>query len=91
MALKRLQPWTRPREALVLLLCGATARTCLPVALVVGTLLSLVNQADVVLRGAADATVWAKVLANLVIPFLTSSAGALLAVRQHAVNQRLGG
>jgi hypothetical protein len=51
------------------------------VALVVGTVLSLVNQADVVLRGMADAGVTAKVVANFVIPFLTSSIGALLAVR----------
>ena len=30
-----LRPWSRPREALRLLLTGATARTCLPVALIV--------------------------------------------------------
>lgn len=81
-AVPRLTPWSRPLDALRLLVSGATARTCLPVALVVGTVLSLVNQGDVVAQGMADATVVAKVLANYLIPFLTSSVGALLAVRE---------
>jgi hypothetical protein len=43
-----------------------------PVALVVGTVLSLVNQADLVLQGVAGAAVaLLKVLANYAIPFLT--------------------
>ena len=77
-----LRPWSRPHEALHLLVSGATARTCLPVALVVGTVLSLVNQGDVVAQGMAGATVLLKVAANYTIPFLTSSTGALLAVRE---------
>jgi hypothetical protein len=78
----RIAPWSRPSEACWLLLSGTTARPCLPVALVVGTILSLVNQADVFASGMAGAEVLAKVLANYAIPFLTSSTGALLAVRQ---------
>ena len=85
--LPRLRPWSRPREALRLLVSGATARTCVPVALVVGTLLSLVNQGDVVAQGMAGATVGLKVLANYTIPFLTSSTGALLAVRERPVRR----
>lgn len=82
MPFARLQPWTRPREAVAQLLRGATVRTCSPVAVVVGTVLSVVNQGDVVLAGMADERVGAKVAANLLIPFLTSSTGALLAVRR---------
>jgi hypothetical protein len=78
----RLRPWTRPREAAWLLLCGATVRTCAPIALVVGTVLSLVNQGDVLASGMADERVAWKIAANLLIPFLTSSLGALLAVRR---------
>jgi hypothetical protein len=52
------------------------------VALVVGTVLSLVNQADVIVQGTAGVAVVLKVLANDAIPFLTSSTGALLAVRR---------
>jgi hypothetical protein len=80
-----LRPWSRPHEALHLLVSGATARTCLPIALVVGTILSLVNQGDVVVQGMAGAAVAAKVVANYAIPFLTSSTGALLAVRERPV------
>lgn len=81
MPLPRLQPWTRPSDAVTQLLRGATVRTCSPVAVVVGTVLSVVNQGDVVLAGMADERVGGKVAANLLIPFLTSSTGALLAVR----------
>lgn len=87
-AFPRLTPWSRPRDAMRLLASGATARACLPVALVVGTILSLVNQADVVAQGMADVTVAAKVLANYAIPFLTSSTGALLAVRERPAGRR---
>lgn len=80
-ALPPLRPWSRPREAVGQVLSGATARTCLPVALVVGTVLSLVNQADVLADGRAGVAVGLKVLANYAIPFVTSSTGALLAVR----------
>ena len=81
--LPRLRPWHRPADALRLLVTGATARTCVPVAAVVGTLLSVVNQVDVVAAGnTAAPVVAAKVLANYAIPFLTSSTGALLAVRE---------
>jgi hypothetical protein len=83
----RLRPWSRPTEALRLLLSGATARTCLPVALVVGTVLSAVNQGDVVAQGMAGLTVALKVVANYAIPFLTSSTGALLAVRDRSVRR----
>lgn len=81
MPLPRLQPWTRPRDAVAQVLRGATVRTCSPVAVVVGTVLSVVNQGDVVLAGMADERVCVKIAANLLIPFLTSSTGALLAVR----------
>ncbi len=77
-----LQPWSRPSEALWQLVRGATARTCAPVAVVVGTVLSAVNQGDVIVAGGADGWVAVKVAANLLIPYLTSSAGALLALRR---------
>ncbi len=82
MPLPRLRPWSRPAEAVRQLLSGATARTCAPVAVVVGTVLSVVNQGDVILAGMADGRVALKIAANLVIPYLTSSVGALLAVRR---------
>ena len=84
----RLRPWSRPGEAFRLLVSGATARTCLPVALIVGTVLSLVNQGDVIAQGMAGVVVGLKVLANYAIPFMASSAGALLAVRERPARRR---
>lgn len=84
-----LQPWSRPRDAVSLLVRGATFRTCAPVAVVVGTVLSVVNQGDVILDGAGDAVVAAKVAANMAIPYLTSSTGALLAVRRRVDEHEL--
>lgn len=83
----RVPSWHRPRDALRLLLSGATVRTCLPIALVVGTVLSLVNQGDVVASGMGSGVVVGKVLANYAIPFLTSSTGALLAVRDRPLRR----
>ena len=81
MSMPSVRPWTRPHEALWQLLCGATLRTCAPIAMVVGTVLSLVNQGDVVARGMGGLPVALKIGVNYLVPYLTSSTGALLAVR----------
>ncbi len=81
MSMPGLRPWTRPQEAGWQLLCGATLRTCTPIALVIGTVLSLVNQGDVLAMGMGRAGVALKIGFNCVIPYVTSSTGALLAVR----------
>ena len=44
-------PWRGFSAACIIVLCGVTARTALPVALVVGTLLSAVNQGAVIAGG----------------------------------------
>jgi len=80
-SLAPLQPWAEPRHALRQLSRGATLRTCVPVALVVGSLLSAVNEGDVLVSGMVTQRVVVKLAANLLIPFLTSSTGALLGVR----------
>jgi len=80
-SLAPLQPWAEPRHAFRQLSRGATLRTCVPVALVVGSLLSAVNEGDVLVSGMVTQRVVVKLAANLLIPFLTSSTGALLAVR----------
>jgi len=80
-SLARLQPWVESRQAFRQLSRGATLRTCAPVALVVGSLLSAVNEGDVLASGMVNKRVVVKLAANLLIPFLTSSTGALLAVR----------
>jgi len=81
-SLAPLQPWAEPRQAFRQLSRGATLRTCVPVAVVVGSLLSAVNEGDVLVSGMVTQRVVVKLVANLLIPFLTSSTGALLAVRK---------
>lgn len=74
-------PWATVPEACVILLSGVTARTALPVALVVGTLLSAVNQGAVIVAGDASAGVWLRVAFNYAVPFVVSSIGFLGAGR----------
>jgi hypothetical protein len=56
---------------------------------VVGTLLFAINQLDVVLRGDADAVVWAKSAVTYVVPFCVSCAGVLVASHQNPLQQAL--
>lgn len=69
--------WTRPREAVMLVARGRTARTALPVAVVVGTVLSLVNQAETVLSGTSTTGTWIRVAVNYAVPFIVASVGYL--------------
>ena len=55
----------------------AVFRRCGVVALVVGTLLSLLNQGDVILAGRFDGVVALRVIGNYVIPFVVSNLGAM--------------
>lgn len=53
----------------------------LPTALVVGTVLSAVNQGGVVVGGAATTGTWIRVAVNYLVPFLVASVGYLSARR----------
>lgn len=64
-------------------LSGATTlRRTLTIALVVGTLLSLVNQGGRIVAGEFDAVTWLRILANYFIPWAVSSVGFLSATRK---------
>ena len=78
--------WTRPRDAALLVLRGRTARTALPVAAVVGTVLSLVNQGSTILSGAAGTSTWIRVAVNYAVPFVVASIGYLSGRRTPADN-----
>lgn len=73
--------WSRPAEAVWLLMSGRTARAATPVALVVGTILSAVNQGHLVLAGDVGATTWARIAVNYLVPFCVASIGFLSACR----------
>ena len=69
--------WQRPYQAALLLARGRTARKALPVAAIVGTVLSLVNQGCVIVGGTATASTWVRVAVNYAVPFLVASVGYL--------------
>jgi hypothetical protein len=73
--------WTRPLEAVALVLRGRTARVAVPVAAVVGTVISMVNQGDVVITGQANAVTWVRIAVNYVVPFIVASVAYLSACR----------
>lgn len=52
-------------------------RRTLVIALVVGTVLTAVNQLDVILRGDATSSILFKVAANFLVPFVVSNLGLL--------------
>ena len=47
------------------------------VALVVGTLLSLLNQGDAIVTGRFDGVVTLRIIGNYLIPFIVSNLGAM--------------
>ena len=82
---RRVQPprlvWSTRRQALALFARGATVRVAGGVALVVGTILSVVNQGSVVLGGEASWLTWLRVGVNYLTPFVVASIGYLAGCR----------
>lgn len=76
--------WSHPVEAAMLFLRGRTARTAAPVALIVGTVLSAVNQGDVLLAGTGGTGTWVRIAINFLVPFCVASVGFLTACRVEA-------
>lgn len=69
---------------------GDALKTCLRrehlrrtvgIALAVGTVLTAINQADVIAGGAATTATWAKAVANYIVPFIVSNLGLLAGQR----------
>lgn len=82
--------WKSPGEALAVCRRRAVLRRTVRIALLVGTLLSIVNQGGVILGGDATTVTWLRVLANYVVPFCVSNAGVLSATRAPAGEERHG-
>ncbi|MPZ83188.1 MAG: methyltransferase domain-containing protein [Actinophytocola sp.] len=77
--------WTRPSQAVLLVARGRTARTGFPVAAVVGTVLSLVNQGTVITDGTATGSTWVRVVVvNYAVPVIVASVGYLSGRRVQA-------
>jgi hypothetical protein len=82
--------WKSPGEALAVCRRRAVLRRTVRIALLVGTLLSIINQGGVILGGDATTVTWLRVLANYVVPFCVSNAGVLSATRVPAAEERHG-
>jgi hypothetical protein len=69
------------REALQICMRREHLRRTLRIALVVGVILTLINQADVIIGGDATAFTWVKVALNFCVPFVVSNLGLLAGKR----------
>jgi hypothetical protein len=76
--------WRRCVRATGLILRGNTWRVALPIALVVGTALVLVNLGAELASGDADTGTVLRLVANYAIPYLVSSIGYLSASTRDA-------
>lgn len=69
------------RDALGICLRPEHLRRTVTIALVVGTILTAINQADVIARGDATSTTLAKAALNYLVPFIVSNLGLLAGKR----------
>ncbi|MEM8618707.1 MAG: nitrate/nitrite transporter NrtS [Actinomycetota bacterium] len=83
MTRREVPAWSSRREACGLILRGVTFTTCARIALVVGTMLSVINQGAVILDGDATVMTWVRVGFNYLVPFVVSSIGYLAPFREH--------
>jgi len=72
------------REALRIVLRRDHLRRTIRIALVVGTILTLINQLDVILKGDATAITALKAVLNYCVPFIVSNLGLLAGKRAEA-------
>jgi hypothetical protein len=72
------------REALRICFRREHLRRTVKIALVVGTILTLINQLDVIVRGDATSITWVKAGLNYCVPFIVSNLGLLAGKRAEA-------
>ena len=65
------------REAVRICMRREHLRRTARIALVVGVILTLINQADVIIGGDATTVTWIKAAGNFVVPFIVSNLGLL--------------
>ncbi len=74
--------WTSWSEAPAVVFHRRHLVRTVTVALVVGTVLFIINQLDVVLAGDATARTWAKTIITYVVPFFVANYGVLTGTRR---------
>lgn len=73
--------WTTRREAVGLICRGATFRTASRISFVVGTLLTVANQAGVLMNGDQTSLTWVRIGFNYLTPYVVASLGYLAPFR----------
>ena len=81
---RSLPSWSRLSEIPRVCFDGRNLSRCVIVALIVGTVLFLINQADVVFSGRATISTWVKIGLSYLVPFFVSQYGIVLASRRAA-------
>jgi hypothetical protein len=79
--------WETYGEAATLCVRPSTLRRTIPIALVVGTLLTAINLGGTLLGGHATPATWAHVVSNFLIPFVISTLGFLSATRNQVLER----
>jgi hypothetical protein len=74
--------WTTWSQAVALIVRGATFSVSIRIALVVGTLLSAVNQGSAIIDGDTSTSTWVRVGFNYLVPYVVASIGYLAPLRQ---------
>ena len=72
------------RDAIRICMRREYLRRTIRIALVVGTILTAINQGDVILGGDATALTWIKMALNYCVPFVVSNLGLLAGKRAEA-------
>ncbi len=80
----------RLSEALRIVLLREHLRRTLGIALIVGTILTLINQADVIVGGEGSVVTAVKVALNYCVPFIVSNLGLLAGKRAEAEREAVG-
>jgi hypothetical protein len=74
--------WSRPVEILWVCFELRNLSRCIVAALMVGTILFLINQADVVFGGRATTSTWIKIGLSYLVPYFVANYGIVLASRR---------
>jgi hypothetical protein len=74
--------WSNPAEILPVCLELRNLSRCIAAALIVGTILFLINQGDVVFGGQATASTWIKIGLSYLVPFFVANYGIVLGSRR---------
>lgn len=77
--------WRSPADAVKLIVSGATFHATWKIALVVGTLLSVVNQWGPMMDDPGSWATWLRIFFNYLIPYIVSSIGYLAAFRERSI------